>query len=87
MKHILFLLLVFCISFSASRTFNLITDKNCYSWPAVTQCRICGKTVWIWQNYERRSYLTGNNFIFASGIVHKECNGHPEFKVDIKIKE
>ena len=68
----------------------LATEKNYYGFPAVTECRICDKTVWEWQSYERREFkIAEGNYCFSdtmmvsclqitgSGLVHKICGGNP----------
>lgn len=57
----------------------------------VTRCRLCNKTVWIWQRHERRDMSiteenTGELAVFASGscIVHSKCKGTPTGKVSIE---
>ena len=88
MKIIILFLLSILIGISIVKAYYLIVDKNYYGWPAVTKCRICNKTVWVWQNYERRSFtVEGNSRISISasgGFVHKNCKGHPKFEVKIK---
>jgi hypothetical protein len=82
-------ILLFFIGIVGGNILHLITDKNYYGWPAVTQCRICNKTVWAWQNHERRDYKVKSNsymVVGASGIVHAECKGNPEFKINIEVK-
>ena len=80
--------LCFIFGFIVARTFLLITDKNYYGFPAITQCRICNKTVWIWQKHEKRDYKVVGNYPFSSagGTVHKHCKGNPEFEVNVSFK-
>jgi hypothetical protein len=85
----LFIGFVIC---SGLLTYKHITEPDWYGFPAVTECRLCDKTIWEWQSYERRSYsvkLGGNTTLFgvgASGLVHSDCMGTPDFEIDINIK-
>jgi hypothetical protein len=89
-KIIYIFLCIILLEFIVLRMHDLITDENYYGWPAVTQCRICNKTVWAWQNYERREFTVNNtgNFIemSASGLVHKHCKGNPIFECEVYLK-
>lgn len=78
------------IPFGVVVTYKHITEPDWYGWPAVTQCRICDKTIWEWHKYERRGYsvkMGGESSKYisvgASGIVHTKCEGVPEFRVEI----
>lgn len=64
--------------------FKLVTDKNYYGFPAITQCRVCGKTVWVWQEYERKSFKTDYDFIEFSGLVHSEHEDRPKIKIKVQ---
>jgi hypothetical protein len=90
MRIYVFIYLIFILFvFIGGRVYHLITDDNYYGWPAITQCRICDKTVWAWQKYERRSFTIKSNssmITSASGITHFNCQGHPEFEINIEVK-
>lgn len=79
------------LEFPVIRAYQLITDENYYGFPAVTKCSVCDKTVWVWQNYERREFSIKNigNYncgMSASGLVHKHCKGNPVFKCEASKK-
>jgi len=85
-KLILYLLILILIPISV-RVYQLSSDENYYGFPAVTKCRICNKTIWEWQNYERRDFGVYSNYpyISMSGLVHCECEGTPKDTIIIKI--
>jgi hypothetical protein len=86
---IIFRSIVISIILSApiGRVYWLCTDKNYYGFPAVTQCRICNKTVWEWQRYERRQFIIkGCSFCSGSGLVHTKCQGNPVIKIKVEYK-
>lgn len=67
------------------RLWWVATDPNYYGWPAVTKCRVCDKTVWTWQSYERRviPVEVENNAGLAvscsmSGLMHVDCKAPPK---------
>ena len=70
------------------RTYQLATNENYYGFPAVTKCRLCNKTVWEWQKYERREYNVHSNYggISASGLVHCKCEGAPNDTIMVSFK-
>ncbi len=75
---------------SIVQVYKHITQPDWYGWPAVTQCRACDKTVWEWQDYERRSFDVGRSgnsnillSITMSGLVHTECKGTPSIEIGI----
>jgi hypothetical protein len=89
-KFFILLLLGISIGTIIGKTILLATDDTYYGFPAVTKCRICNKTVWIWQPHERREYNainTGNypTIVHANGIVHKHCKGTPNFEINISV--
>jgi hypothetical protein len=89
MKTIILYLICIVSVIIGIRIYHLTKDKNYYGWPAVTVCRICNKTVWEWQSYERRDFTVQRNsniVVSASGLVHTKCEGHPNFEVSIEIK-
>lgn len=73
------------------RLYWLAVDKDYYGWPAVTKCRICDKTVWEWQAYDRRQIPVqlenkrsdeGTLGLAVScgmtGLMHTSCKGLPQ---------
>lgn len=68
-------------------------DKDYYGWPAVTKCRICDKTVWVWQSYSRRPIpvqLDNPDGLLMScamtGLMHDACKGSPKpAKVEVEL--
>ena len=63
----------------------LYRDPDLSIWPAVTRCRICEHRIWVWQNYEERSFsikLNNPDHLMMSvgmgGLVHKNCTGTPD---------
>lgn len=61
-----------------------LTDRDYYGFPATTKCRVCDRTVWKWQDHERRSFETDYDFIGFSGIVHA---GHPDTpRIKVKVE-
>lgn len=92
LRYFSFVLLgIALLEFPAIRTYQLINDKDFYGFPAKTQCRICSKTVWAWQDYERREFIVENTGNFsaiasASGLVHNHCKGNPVFKCNVNFK-
>lgn len=70
-------------------------DKDYYGWPAVTCCRVCTKTVWVWQSYSRRpipvevSQPDGVGIVVScsmTGLMHDDCKGPvPAAKVEVTV--
>ena len=99
LKWLSIYLIAFILGIIISTIIKLNTDKNYYGFPAVTKCQICNKTVWEWQSYEKRDFVVKSNnitipensniiglSISAGGIVHKQCKGNPEFKINVVVK-
>ena len=93
--------IIIIVIVSSLHIYLLIIDKDHYGWPAITQCRICNKTVWAWQDHKIINFKVSpkkkdfNNKpdksiqlikIGMSGIVHSNCTGTPNIKIDIEIK-
>lgn len=99
LKIFLTIIIIFGIVILSPNFYFLVTDKNYYGFPAVTQCRICNKTVWEWQSYERRTWnITNGKYylsdtlsvdccqITGSGLVHKSCEGNPKVNLKVCVK-
>lgn len=77
------------------RLYWLAVDKDYYGWPAVTKCRICDKTVWVWQSYDRRPIpvqLENEQGLAVScgmtGLMHVKCKGLPQaVKVTVSVTD
>ena len=71
---------------------RLIRNPELCVWPRITHCQICNKSVYAWQKHERRPFnvVLDNpdnhlTFVSASGIVHSDCEGKPDFPVSVKV--
>lgn len=86
----LFVLLIFAAP-ALVHLWWVARDKDYYGWPAVTKCRICDKTVWEWQAYDRRQIPVqlenkrsdeGTLGLAVScgmtGLMHTSCKGLPQ---------
>lgn len=78
-------LLVMLVALLGPRLYWLATDPDYYGWPAVTKCRVCDKTVWTWQSYERRAIpvdLDNPSGLVVScsmtGLMHVDCKATPK---------
>ncbi len=76
-----------------------VCSDDYYAWPKVTQCRVCEKTIWTWDDYERRKWglevddsamptdsqlkLSG---VSMSALFHKACKGTGPTTPPVKIE-
>jgi len=87
-KLLLFSFVAFLTLLLACAAF-LFISPGLYIWPSLTECTVCGGTIWAWERSECRSYpldvelegILPEGFavaVHATSMFHMSCEGVPK---------